>query len=248
MIGRFLTPFHRRAYAPDGVRLYAVGDIHGRLDLLDRLLDMIAQDRRRGETEARLVFLGDYVDRGPDSRSVVDRLIEIADSAPDTVFLLGNHEQAMLEFLAQPDEMARWLDWGGAATAISYGVEEPHLRAPAAVAEALSQNLPAAHRSFLSCLATMHEAEDYLFVHAGVRPGVALADQTPEDLLWIREEFLDTPKTQRPEKVVVHGHTPVKSPQDAGWRINVDTGAGWDRMLSCVVLEGKRRRFLSARV
>ncbi|MBB5519691.1 metallophosphoesterase family protein [Amphiplicatus metriothermophilus] len=234
----------QEAAAPAGARLYAVGDVHGRADLLDRLLEMIAAEDAGGARK-RLVFLGDYVDRGPDSRGVLDRLAALKEAEPDAVFLKGNHEEALLDFLEDPEGMSEWLDWGGAATLRSYGVAPEGDRAPAALAAALRARLPDAHRAFLRDLSLYEVAGDYLFVHAGLRPGLPLAEQKARDLLWIRDAFHNAPPHKRPDKVVVHGHHPVRRPLDAGWRIDVDTGACFSGMLTAVVLEGTSRRFLS---
>ena len=235
------------ARAPDGVRIYAVGDIHGRLDLLDRLLAMIDAEPAAG-LDVRLVFLGDYVDRGPDSAGVLGRLAQLASERPATVFLKGNHEAAMLDFLTDPEEGKDWLDWGGMETLESYGVPSPWTLSSDALVAALAARLPAAHAMLLERLALSHTAGDYFFAHAGVRPGVALDAQAADDLLWIRGAFHDAKPAERPEKVVVHGHHPVKTALDAGWRIAVDTGAVWTGVLTAVALEGATRRFISARI
>jgi serine/threonine protein phosphatase 1 len=233
------------ARAPDGMRLYAIGDIHGCADHLDRLLDKIAAEER-ASGPARLIFLGDYVDRGPDSRGVIDRLVEIRRSRPQTIFLKGNHEAVFLDFLADPYEMRDWLDWGGADTLRSYGVDNVAARTPDDLADEMTSRLPAEHVAFLKGLELTFTAGDYLFVHAGVRPGVPLESQAERDLLWIRGEFHHAPPEARPEKVVVHGHHPLRKPLDAGWRIDVDTGACFGGRLTAVVLEGDGRRFLSS--
>lgn len=231
--------------APEGARLYAVGDIHGCADQLDALLTLIDNEPADG-LEKQLVFLGDYVDRGPDSRRVVDRLIAVGEERPRTVFLKGNHEAAMLDFLDAPDAEAAWLNWGGAETLQSYGITEIFSREPHLVAAEFSNRLPAAHRAFFDGLRLYSAAADYLFVHAGVRPGVPLEAQEERDLLWIRGEFHNAAPDSRPDKVVVHGHHPVKKPLDAGWRIDVDTGACYGGKLTAAVLEGTNRRFISA--
>lgn len=231
------------AAAPEGLRLYAVGDVHGRLDLLDRLLALIA-----AETSAaakRLIFLGDYVDRGPDSRGVIERLVEIAARAPDSVFIRGNHEAILLSFLEDPDRFADWFEWGGVETLESYGVPAEATAAPKEAAAALAASMPATHLAFLRGLPLSATFGDYFFVHAGVRPGVALDAQAERDLLWIRGEFHNAPADKRPDKVIVHGHHPIRRPLDAGWRIAVDTGACFSDKLTAAVLEGSTRRFLS---
>lgn len=232
------------AAAPPGLRLYAIGDIHGCRAELDSLLALIEADPAEG-VEKRLVFLGDYVDRGPDSRGVLDRLIALAAGSPQAVFLKGNHEAAMLDFLRAPETGDAWLQWGGEETLESYGVD-PVARPPSAIAADFRDRLPAAHRAFLEGLELHRAFGDYLFVHAGLRPGVALDAQEERDLLWIRGEFHNAPADKRPDKVVVHGHHPGRKPIDAGWRIAVDTGACYGGKLTAVALEGETRRFLAA--
>jgi serine/threonine protein phosphatase 1 len=243
MFGRLFGSKGNTASAPDGERLYAIGDIHGCAGLFQSLLGLI--DLESAGVKRRLVFLGDYVDRGPDSRGVVDHLIAVKASEPDAVFLKGNHEEAMLGFLAEPDRNEEWLHWGGDKTLESYGVGEVWRRSPSDLANDLAANLPAAHRTFLEGLELWRVLGDYAFVHAGFRPGVALEEQKAEDCLWIRSEFHNTPPEQRLPQVVVHGHHPVKKPIDAGWRIAVDTGAVWSDSLTAVALEGTSRRFVS---
>jgi len=244
MLGRLLKKGAEKAAAPRGAKLYAVGDIHGCAGLLDALLAKIEKDAA-GLENARLIFLGDYVDRGPDSKGVLDRLIALQARAPETVFLKGNHEAIMLDFLADPSEMLHWLDWGGQETLLSYGLERILQKSPEELIEALKAALPSAHADFLQSLALTHIAGDYLFVHAGLRPGVALEDQAEDDLLWIRGAFHHAPAENRPAQVVVHGHQPLAKPLDAGWRIDVDTGACWSGALTAVALEGTKRRFIS---
>lgn len=234
------------ARAPEGERIYAIGDIHGCADALDRLMALICEDEAAGALANRLIFLGDYVDRGPDSRGVVERLIAIGKERPGTVFLKGNHEAAMLDFLAAPVSGGDWLHWGGAETLHSYGVDNVWRRPPEDLAAALGARLPRAHLNFLRNLSLSECRGDYFFVHAGVKPGVPLDAQEEDDLLWIREEFHDAPAPARPDKVVVHGHHPVRKPVDAGWRIDIDTGACYGGKLTAAVLEGEKRRFLSA--
>ena len=237
--------------APPGVAgdtlLYAVGDIHGRLDLLERLHDLITADAA-GLAAARkvLVYLGDYVDRGPESRAVVDLLIEAPLEGLEPVHLLGNHEAFLLTFLADPDEVRVWFMNGGDATLRSYGVDpwaEPGPEGrPATLHAAFVDALPEAHRAFYSSLQLSHEEGDYLFVHAGVRPGIPLDAQDPEDLIWIRGEFLESGADHG--KIVVHGHTPMGEPQVCANRIGIDTGACYGGHLTALVLHGTERRFL----
>lgn len=243
MLGKLFGGKGPVAAAPDGERIYAIGDVHGCNSLLDALLTLIRADA--ADAKSRLIFLGDYVDRGPDSKGVIDRLVALKAVTPDAVFLKGNHEQAMLDFLDRPDLNEEWLHWGGDKTMESYGVSDIWTRHPEALAEDLATRLPTAHREFLNSLELWRVFRDYAFVHAGFRPGVALPDQKLEDCLWIRGEFHDAETDKRPREVVVHGHHPVKKPLDAGWRIDVDTGAVWSDALTAVVLERTTRRFLS---
>jgi serine/threonine protein phosphatase 1 len=231
----------------EGVRLYAVGDIHGESALLDRLLTMIADDMAgRADRRAVVVFLGDYVDRGPDSRGVLDRLTAAPLSWAETRFLAGNHESALLDFIDDPVANARWLDFGGAEALASYGV-----RASVGVRDRgrlkelrdhLADRLPDAHRRFLEALEDWAVYGDYAFVHAGIRPGRALKRQRRDDLLWLREPFLSS--SLRHEKVIVHGHTIVDAPEIRPNRIAVDTGAYATGVLTAVVLDGTERSFL----
>jgi serine/threonine protein phosphatase 1 len=237
------------ARVPPGVCVYAVGDVHGRADLLVALHELIAADAAQltPGTERIVVYVGDYVDRGLESRQVIDLLI--ANPLPDfrSVHLLGNHDAWLLGFLVDPRIGPTWLRYGGDVTVHSYGVrvglpvDDP--RYYAQLQEALRAMVPREHVDFLQGLELSFETGDYLFVHAGVRPGVSLDQQTAEDLLWIREPFL----SYRYEfgKVVVHGHTVESEPVVRPNRIGIDTGACWTGCLTCLVLEEGTRRFLS---
>jgi len=225
------------------MRVYAVGDIHGCDALLDRLLDLIAADGAGGAPH--FVFLGDYVDRGPGSKAVIDRLLGVKQNHPGAVFLKGNHEQAMLDFLSDPSRNEEWLHWGGDKTLESYGVANIWKKDVEFLGQELEDRLPGEHLDFLKSLDLWKALGDYVFVHAGLKPGIPLDDQKEEDCLWIRGEFHNAAADARPDKVVVHGHHPVKKPLDAGWRIDVDTGAVWSDALTAVILEGTTRRFIS---
>ncbi|MEM6413068.1 MAG: metallophosphoesterase family protein [Pseudomonadota bacterium] len=237
----------QKARVPEGLRLYAIGDIHGRSDLLHQILHGIErfEASKSDGKKYRLIFLGDYVDRGPDSKSVLDLLTKLSHSTTDTVFLKGNHEAGMLEFIKSAHESDRWLEWGGIETLESYGVDAGLTRSQDSMASDLAKAIPQSHLSFLEQLLLSYEAGDYYFAHAGVKPGTPLKEQSERDLLWIRDEFHNTAPDQRPEKIVVHGHHPVKKPLDAGWRIAVDTGAIWTGKLSAVRLEGSKREFIT---
>lgn len=238
------------AALPHGLRIYAVGDIHGRLDLLDRLLDDIAADADDAlGTMHYLVFLGDYVDRGPDAAGVIGRLAEGPPPGFGAVHLKGNHEAAMIRFLTDLRAGPSWLRFGGDATLHSYGLPAPDPADPLFAAhlqrvqERLCDVLPPRHRAFLAGLRTSLSIGGYLFVHAGIRPGVPVDAQQEDDLLWIREDFLDSAADHGP--VVVHGHTITTSPDVRSNRIGIDTGAYATNRLTCLVLEGTERRFLS---
>ena len=192
---------------PDGQRVYCIGDIHGRLDLLLQLHEMILADSSQYPGQKTAVYLGDYIDRGEHSSQVIDVLQNQSLPGFEFVFLLGNHEQAMMDFIDQPQTIASWLNFGGRETLSSYGVELnhiPHLYELPQLAEQLDQNLPDTHRTFLHNCVSQWRCGGYYFVHAGIRPGVALNRQSLEDQLWIRGEFLLS--DQDHGAVVVHGH------------------------------------------
>jgi serine/threonine protein phosphatase 1 len=234
-----------------GRLVYAIGDVHGRLDLLEDLLEQIMVDLNatKPAEAAALVLLGDYVDRGACSREVIDCLIRLKDR-PDIELraLKGNHEEALLGFLADPQSGPPWLQNGGAATLASYGVAAPQTRLPPEIwqtaSEAFAEALPPEHLSFLQNLELYVEYGDYVFVHAGLRPGVPIDHQTERDLLWIRKEFLE--ETRRFAKVVVHGHTPEPEPFMGDVRLGVDTGAYATGVLSAARLYGTERSILQA--
>ncbi len=244
MIRKLINKDDKSAAAPAGKKIYAIGDIHGCAELLDQLITKITEDAG-GLDAAQLVFLGDYVDRGPDSQGVIDQLAALRQRQPGAVFLKGNHEALLLDFLNDPEDMTHWLDWGGEETLVSYGLSDILRRSGEDLAAELAEAMPPEHLSFLKALTLTYREGDYVFVHAGLRPGIGLDDQGEEDLLWIRKRFHNMPRDQRPPFTVVHGHQPLKKPLDKGWRINVDTGACWSGKLTAVVLEGKARRFIS---
>lgn len=235
-----------RAHAPQGMRIYAIGDVHGRLDLLWALHCKIVEEIERDRpADWRIVFLGDYVDRGADSAGVIDFLIEATRRDARNLPLAGNHDIAFLEFLEAPDAAGLFVNFGGSATAASYGVDlDIESRAALGASHAaLVAAVPRLHRSFLESLPYSASFGDYFFCHAGVRPGVALAQQSHDDLAWIREDFLSHGRAF--EKVVVHGHTPVEAVEPKPNRVNVDTGAYFSGCLSAVALEGTELRILS---
>lgn len=228
-------------------RVYAVGDIHGHLDKLQAVHALIADDRAAcGDQNAPVVHIGDLVDRGPDAKAVIDLLIDGQARGENWIVLKGNHDRMMEMFLRDPPMVDTQLlidyNWlhpriGGIETLASYGVEVPegirtyqlHPRARAAV--------PVAHRAFLRNLPSYHQIGDLFFAHAGIRPGVALVDQTEDDLIWIRKEFHISDADHG--ALIVHGHTPVKAVTHYGNRVNIDTGAGHGKTLSAVVIEGR---------
>lgn len=244
--------------------IYAIGDIHGQKEMLDRALAMIAAD---GGSDARIVFLGDYTDRGPDSRAVIDTLIAGRDEGRNWVFIKGNHDRLFTRFVRDGTEhdarVSSGISWlnprlGGAATLASYDVAGAMHFSPertdgleylarfdgpqGAVGKdalyALAQSaVPAAHLDFLDALPLWHETDELLFVHAGIRPGLPITKQDPEDLLWIRQPFLDCQDDFG--KLVVHGHTALDYPQHFGNRIDLDGGAGYFRPLVPAVFEGR---------
>jgi serine/threonine protein phosphatase 1 len=237
--------FARRAAVPIGEVVYAIGDIHGRADLLDDLLQRVVRDAAEhpDDQARRLIFLGDYVDRGDDSRAVIERLLRQSLPGFATIYLKGNHEQAMLDFLEGRSDGQAWLSYGGAETLMSYGVA-PMGRANNSLRKALAAAVPAEHLDFLRNCVLHYIAGDYVFIHAGVRPGIALEAQDPLDLLWIRDDFLEAYEAL-PGRVVVHGHTVCKRVQNLAHRINIDTGAFFSDRLTCVVLRSNTRRFLA---
>ena len=233
---------------PEGQLLYAVGDIHGRLDLMRGLLELIEEDAHaRSHAKRRtLVFVGDYIDRGPDSRGVTERLIGDLPQGFETYFLKGNHEAMLLDFLEDASSLDDWLQNGGAETMRSYGVNTETLIRFGAPAEmwrkAFAAALPATHLQFFRELKLSVSFGDYLFVHAGVRPGVPLAAQSEADLIWIRSPFLDYAAPFG--KIVVHGHTPGKEPVTRSNRIGIDTGACFTGRLTALRLENGSKDFI----
>lgn len=240
-----LHPPAHEARIPDGVRVYAIGDIHGRADLFASLLDRIAADAADANVAVRLVCLGDFIDRGEQSREVIDRLASGRLPWPFDC-LRGNHEAMALACI---DGMPGWTGWlanGGVETLFSYGLDVRDLRgarALDAVPARFLDALPSTHLAFLRGLSPSLSLGDYFFCHAGVRPGVPLERQSVDDLLWIRQDFLASPLFHG--KRIVHGHTPVFAPEVLPNRINVDTGAFLTNRLSCAVLEGSDVRILS---
>ena len=229
--------------------IYAVGDIHGHLDALKQALAWIKAD---GGPDAQIVFLGDYVDRGSDSKGVIELLAQGQAEGRNWICLMGNHDKYLIDFLnvgraqslLRPD--LHWFDprLGGAETLRSYGVDVEG-KEDAVSAEELRTKVPAHHRAFLEALPLTHETDDLFFAHAGIRPGVAFADQVELDLIWIRKEFLED--TRDHGKLVVHGHTAVKFAKHAGNRVNLDGGTGFGRPLYPAVFDNGQVLLLSDR-
>jgi len=238
----------RRPELPAGLRIYSIGDIHGCLDLLDKVLARVDADiAQRPALRSILVFLGDYIDRGPSSRETIDRLLERCDRN-ECVFLKGNHEQIAIKCLSNPAMFNQWLRLGGVETLASYGVASVssiNRRRVAELQAAFHHALPPAHFRFFRDQQTSFACGDFFFAHAGVKPHVELSNQTENDLLWIREEFL----TCREDfgKIVVHGHTPTHEVEIRPNRINIDTGAYATGRLTCLVIEGASLAIIDTR-
>lgn len=233
---------------PDGLRAYAVGDIHGRLDLFDAIVARIDSDRAGWPGEVEVVLLGDYVDRGPDSAALLDRLSAPLPGWARWTLLRGNHEQAMLDAIEGTggDRVLRlWLDNGGREAVRSYGVAAHVAYGDDldAIAAALRAAVPARHIELLRGLKLTQRIGDYLFVHAGIRPGVPIEAQDERDLLWIRSEFLNCRDDHG--CIVVHGHSITVDADERDNRIGIDTGAFATGRLTALVLEGEKRRYLS---
>jgi serine/threonine protein phosphatase 1 len=228
-----------------GNRIYCIGDIHGRFDLLLDIQKMIRKDVAGFEGGRKLVYLGDYIDRGDQSKQIIDLLIEEPMEDFSTVHILGNHEQAMLDFLQKPEAATFWLAFGGLATLNSYGVSGG-TGTPADdlndLRDQLERRLPSTHMDFLNACDLYHVDGDYCFVHAGIRPEIPLEEQHRDDLLWIRGDFIDS--AVQHEHVVVHGHSITREVEMHPNRIGIDTGAFHSGTLTCLVLEDASKRLL----
>lgn len=222
--------------------IYAIGDIHGQLDDLHRVLELIEKD---GGPDAPVVFLGDYVDRGPDSRGVVDFICKSVAAGRNWVCVKGNHDRYVTRFLSDmsvyDQNTSTGLTWfnprlGGDKTLLSYGIDAKE-NAPLGPIHAQAQaQIPQDHARFLAARPLYHETDDKIFVHAGIRPGVPMDKQAEDDLIWIRGPFLTFQQSYG--KLVVHGHTALEHPEHAGNRVNLDGGAGYFRPLHAAVFEG----------
>ncbi|WP_146590367.1 metallophosphoesterase [Puniceibacterium confluentis] len=220
--------------------IYAIGDIHGQVGELDGALARIEVDE---DSSAPVVFLGDSVDRGPDSRAVLQTLIDGQARGRPWITLLGNHDRYMRNFLngsgVRPPEYLDWLDprIGGQSTLASYGVDADSRRHKSDIRADALQAVPQSHLKFLDNLHPMHETAEQIFVHAGLRPGIALAQQSEHDLIWIRDGFLE--HTDDFGRLVVHGHTALRAPRHYGNRLNLDSGAGYGRPLTAALIRGR---------
>lgn len=236
----------RGARGPRGQRAYVIGDVHGRLDLLEDLLSRIEEEiRGRPKPKTSIIFLGDLIDRGPESAQVIERLRTYSPPGATVHFIMGNHEEVMLRVLAGEEGLvSSWLRFGGAATLRSYGVDPSELSgmSPNEVAARIGRAVPPEHVEFFESFADSILFGAYLFVHAGIRPGIDLAEQSQSDLRWIREPFLND--TTDHGFVVVHGHTITNRVEVAPNRIGIDTGAFCTGTLTALAIEGNKRWLL----
>ncbi len=228
---------------------YAVGDIHGYDDLFERMVERIRVDAELIGERPHVILLGDYIDRGPLSNLVLDRVIRLQ-AAPwcDCLVLMGNHEDALLRFLREPEFGETWRIWGGAATLAVYGVAMPYLNtleAWTATRDRFAAAFNPVHLALLQSLPVSFEDGDYLFVHAGVDPDRPLSEQGAETFMYIRGRFQEAEKAC--DKVVVHGHTPQDADIDMRWRIGIDTGVYKTGVLSAVRLMGDKRALIQVR-
>lgn len=246
LFGSKSDPQHREWHAPPGIRIYAVGDIHGRLDLFNAILGKIAaDDKARKPASTHLILLGDLVDRGPDSRGVVERVMELADSGGQLHLIGGNHEELMIRTWEGDKRSAGLFNRvGGRETMLSYGVDELEYESAdlAELTQLAATYVPKAHIDFLRSFDDHIELGDYLFVHAGLRPGYSLEEQERSDKRWIRREFTDFEGDFG--HMVIHGHTIVEQIDERPNRIGLDTGAFASGRLSAIGIEGSERWFL----
>lgn len=241
-------PPELRPNVPPDVRVYAIGDVHGCADKFEGLLDRINEDHAaRPSKRLVIVLLGDLIDRGPDSAGVVRRAMRLAQSEHEVHLIAGNHEELLLGACAgDPKALRVFARNGGRDTALSYGVPEADYDAADfdALYHLLESHVPTTHRDFLERMEDIVVIGDYAFVHAGVRPGVAFADQRPEDMRWIRDRFLS--HVEPFERFVIHGHTITETVDEQPNRIGIDTGAYLGGPLTAVALEDDRRWFLTS--
>lgn len=230
---------------PKGERVYAVGDVHGCARQLDALLKAIEADCAGSQLQTRLVFLGDLVDRGPASAQVIERLLHGDLPAAHHAFLMGNHEEVLLDvYEGKVGRLEGWLKYGGVQTLRSYGItREDILKLGLGLSALMRERIPEEHIRFIRTFADKLQIGDYLFVHAGIRPGVPIPQQRSSDLRWLRGGFLDDDTDHG--LMVVHGHTISNEPEIRDNRIGVDTGCYQTGKLTALVLEGAERRFIS---
>lgn len=246
MLARRFFPGATSVSGPKRRRAYVIGDVHGRLDLLNRLLEGIeAEIARDPRLKTSIVFVGDLVDRGPESAGVVERLRTYSPASASTHFIMGNHEEVMLRVLAgETDLLSSWLRFGGVQTLQSYGVDPDELAGmqPGEIVSRLKRAVPESHLDFIGGFSDSISFGDYLFVHAGIRPGVALAEQSQADLRWIRSPFLEDSTNHG--FVVVHGHTITSEVEVTSNRIGIDTGAFYSGILTALAIDGRNRWLL----
>ena len=232
------------ARGPENMRLYAIGDVHGRLDLLEKMQARIRDEIERDKpADWRVIHLGDYVDRGPQSREVIELLMAACARESRFVALAGNHDHGLIEFLAEPSMHGLFMDNGGIETAASYGVAFRSYQTLGRFHADLLAAVPREHIRFILSRRFNIAFGDFYFCHAGIRPGVALDHQVPDDLIWIRNEFLRFPGLH--PKVIVHGHTITHEPEVLANRVNVDTGAWLSGVLTALVIDGAEKRLLA---
>lgn len=238
------------ATVPEGRRVYAIGDIHGRNDLLQQLIEkIIDDDAKRGDISSEIIFLGDLVDRGPDSAGVIETALQLKRELGDVRFLMGNHEEVYLKAATGDEKATRFFNRiGGKETILSYEISMREYMDldNTGLAERLPDLIPADHIEFVKEFEDQVVIGDYAFVHAGIRPGVSLDEQKPKDLRWIREEFLSEKDPH--EKVIVYGHTINGDVVEKGNRIGIDTGAYYTEKLTALALEGDQRWYLDTSV
>lgn len=242
----FAKPVLPEPYIPADMRVYCIGDIHGRNDLLAELIHKIQQDAEDFTGQMVVVYLGDYIDRGLGSKEVLDLIISSEQQGIEYIYLRGNHEQTLLDFIQEDSVGRSWLSYGGQATLVSYGVQVTKIPTKREdyldIQQRLRRNLPENHYRFFMATRASYTLGSYFFVHAGINPRYPLAKQAPEDLLWIRDDFTHSRKPF--EKIVVHGHTVVESAEILNNRIGIDTGAYATGVLTCLVLQDGNQRLI----